>query len=354
MTNKKSLFLTALALVSVGFCSCRRGVTLSGAGATFPAPFYIEASKQYNKLTGVNVSYGGVGSGAGIRNLAEIVVDFAGSDVFMSDRDMAKMPAPVLHIPTCIGGVAMAYNLDGVTKLNLTPRVVTGIYLGEITNWSDPRLSEINPNITLPDQAITVVYRSDGSGTTAVFTGFMSEVDSVWNKRIGAGKSVSIPVGIAAKGNPGVAGVISETKGSIGYIGSEYSLALNVPAARMMNSAGRYMEANIQSIGLSAEMEEFADDTRVVLANSPNPDAYPISTFTWLLVYKEQNYNNRTLEQAQELQRFLRFMIGEEAGISAKKTHYAPLPPVVRGKAEIVISSMTYNGQPIPVPSDDK
>lgn len=343
--------LTVILIAVMGLSSCGDKVTLSGAGATFPAPFYIEASKQYNSLTGMNVSYGGVGSGAGIRNLTEIVVDFAGSDVFMSDKDMAKMPAPVLHIPTCIGGVAMAYNLDGVKELNLTPGLVTRIYLGEITNWNDPKLAEVNPGVALPDQAITVVYRSDGSGTTAVFSGFMSKVDSVWSEKIGEGKSVSIPVGIAAKGNPGVAGVISETVGSIGYIGSEYALALNVPSARMMNSAGRFMEANMRTIELSAEVEEFADDTRVVLSNSSNPDAYPISTFTWLLVYKEQNYNNRTLEQARELQRFLRFMISEEAGVSAKKTHYAPLPAIAREKAMAVISSMTYDGKPIPEPT---
>lgn len=296
----------------------------------------------------MNVSYGGVGSGAGIRNLKEIVVDFAGSDVFVSDKDMQKMPAPILHIPTCIGGVAMAYNLDGIKELNLNPRLVTQIYLGEITNWNDPRLAEINPDVTLPDQPITVVYRSDGSGTTAVFSGFMSQVDSIWKDKIGAGKSVNIPVGIAAKGNPGVAGVISESAGSIGYIGSEYSLALNVPAAKMLNSSGKYMEANMRSIELSAEIDTFADDTRLVLSNSSNPEAYPISTFTWLLVYKEQNYNNRSLEQAQELQRFLRFMISEDAAESARKTHYAPLPQIAKEKAEAVINSMTYDGKPIP------
>lgn len=347
--SKKSLILMVLATLSVaGLTSCKKEITLRGSGATFPAPFYIEASKQYNTLTGMNVSYGGVGSGAGIRNLKEIVVDFCGSDVFMSDEEMKEMPGEVLHIPTCIGGVAMAYNLEGVKELNLTPRLVAQIFLGEITNWNDPKLAEVNPGTTMPDQAITVVYRSDGSGTTAVFSGFMSEVDSVWNEKIGSGKSVNIPVGIAAKGNPGVAGVISETKGSIGYIGSEYSLALNVPAAKMQNSAGKFVEANMQSIALSAEMSSFADDTRVILSNSSNPESYPISTFTWILVYKEQNYNNRTLEQAQELQKFLRFMIGADAAESAKKTHYAPLPTLAREKAEAVISSMTFDGNPIP------
>ena len=348
-TLTKSIILSALVGMSFGLTSCNSdSVTLSGAGATFPAPFYIEATKQYADLTGTNVSYGGVGSGAGIRNLTEISVDFAGSDVFLSDEEMAKMPAPVLHIPTCIGGVAMAYNLKDVAELNLTPALVSEIYQGVITNWNDPKIAAVNPGVTFPDQAITVVYRSDGSGTTAVFSGYMSEVDSVWKEKIGAGKNINLPVGIAAKGNPGVAGVIAETVGSIGYIGSEYSLSLDIPAAKMQNSAGNFVTADINTIALSAQMDTFADDTRVILANSSNADAYPISTFTWLLVYKEQNYNNRTLAQAQALQKFLLFMVGADAAESAKKTHYAPLPDLARQKAEAVIKSMTYDGKPIP------
>lgn len=345
---KKTLVFGILALVAL-MTSCKGGsnVSLSGAGATFPAPFYNDATKQFGEAQGIRVSYGGTGSGAGIRNLQDMTVDFGGTDVFLSDTEITEMPAEVIHIPTCIGGIVMAYNLEGITELKLTPDLVTKIYLGEITNWNDPQLAEVNEGVTLPDQAITVVYRSEGSGTTAVFTGFMSKVNEAWKAGIGEGKSVNFPIGIAAKGNPGVAGVINETVGAIGYIGSEYSLALQIPAAKMMNKTGQYIEANMESISLSGNIANMPDDTRMIISDSDNPDAYPISTFTWLLVYKEQSYNGRTIEQAKALQSFLLYLIGEEGAESAKKTHFAPLPEVARAKAEAAIMSMTFEGKPL-------
>ncbi|MDO5035871.1 MAG: phosphate ABC transporter substrate-binding protein PstS [Porphyromonas sp.] len=337
-----SLVVTLLLASSCG----RDNVILSGAGATFPAPFYSDATKLYDQLSGIKISYGAMGSGAGIRNLEEHTVDFGGTDVFMSDSEMAEMPAEVLHIPTCIGGVVLSYNLDDVPVLNLTPDLVTDIFLGNITNWNDPALAEANPDVILPDQPITVVYRSEGSGTTAVFTGFMSQVSTEWDEAIGAGKSVNFPVGIAAKGNPGVAGVIGQTVGSIGYLGSEYALAMDIVSARMQNRAGKFVEANLETIKLSAD-KDLPDDTRAIISNPTHPDAYPISTMTWVIVYKEQNYYGRSLRHVQELQKFLLFLVGEEGARSASKTHYVPLPLSARKKAEAVIKSMTYNGEPL-------
>lgn len=326
--------------------SCGGGkVSLSGAGATFPAPFYSDATKQYGEETGVRVSYGATGSGAGIRNLQDLTVDFGGTDVFLSDGEMAGMPGEVIHIPTCIGGVVMGYNLPNVAELNLTPAIVTKMYTGEISNWNAPQIAAINPGVVFPDQAITPVYRSEGSGTTAVFSGFMSAVDSIWATTFSKGKSIDFANGIAAKGNPGVAGVINETVGSIGYLGSEYTLALNIPSAKMLNSSGNYVDANMESISLSGDVSDMPDDTRKIISNSANPNAYPISTFTWVIIYKEQSYNNRSVEQAKALQNFLLYMIGDKGAESASKTHFSPLPATARAKAEAAINSMTYGGE---------
>lgn len=344
----KLMRLSVLAVAtSMLLASCGEGgkVSLSGAGATFPAPFYNDATKQYGETVGVRVSYGATGSGAGIRNLQDLTVDFGGSDVFLSDEEMAGMPGEVIHIPTCIGGVVMGYNLPEVAELNLTPALVTKMYTGEITNWNDPQIAAANPGVTFPDQAITPVYRSEGSGTTAVFSGFMSAVDSVWASTFHEGKSIDFTNGIAAKGNPGVAGVINETVGSIGYLGSEYTLALDIPSAKMLNSSGNYVHANMESISLSGDIADMPDDTRKIISNSPNPNAYPISTFTWIILYKEQSYNNRSIEQAKALQDFLLYIVGDEGAESASKTHFSPLPAAARAKAEAAINSMTYDGE---------
>lgn len=357
--SKKFMGAVALASCTLLFNSCDSSI-VSGAGASFPSPFYIEAAKQYasdaqSNPDGVQVSYGAVGSGAGIRNLQDYTVDFGASDVFLSDQEMAKMDQEVLHISTCIGGIVMAYNLSEVPELNLTPEIITQMYLGEITSWDDPQIAEVNPGVDLPSKVVTPIYRSDGSGTTSVFSSYMSEADPKWADRLGAGKSVDFgTIGLAAKGNPGVAGNISEIDGSIGYIGSEYSLALGLPAAKLKNSSGNFVEANMNSISLSGDREDFPDDTRAILANSPHPDAYPISTMTWILVYKEQSYHNRSLKAAKALQEWLLYLIGDKAAESASKTHYSPLPPSAREKARNVILSMTYKGKTLADLNADK
>lgn len=346
---KQFLIYSLLGLALLPWLSgCAGSKTLSGAGATFPAPFYIEVAKQYGDAEGIHVSYGGVGSGAGQRNLAETTVDFGGTDEFLSDEKIAKaMPMPIIHIPTCIGGIVIAYNLEGIEELRLTPEVISGIYTGRITEWNDPAIRELNPDITLPDQRVIPIYRTDGSGTTFVFSSYMSKVDSVWREELGAAKTLDIKVGNAAKGNPGVAGVISSTPGAIGYIGSEYSMALGIPAAAIRNRSGHFIAPTMESISLSANLSDFPDDTRVMIADSPDPDAYPISTMTWLIVYKEQSYGHRSLESARLLQDFLYYIVGEETHEAARKTHYASLPPLALEKARAVIASMTYQGKPL-------
>ena len=227
----------ALAIVSCGGNATngsREAQELSGAGATFPLPFYNVVFENFSQVNGDVVAYGGIGSGGGVRNLRDKIVDFAGSDAFLSDKEMSEM-APVVHIPTCMGAVVLAYNLDGVKELKLSGEVIADIFAGNIKMWNDERLVALNPDVTLPAEAIIPVFRSDGSGTTFVFTDYLTKVSPMWREKFGAGKSVNFPSGQAAKGNPGVAGVIKQTKNSIGYVGSEYAFAQKIPYALVKN-----------------------------------------------------------------------------------------------------------------------
>jgi phosphate transport system substrate-binding protein len=337
------------AIIFVAFLinySCSSGEKISGAGATFPAPFYNIVFKDYAKTSGNDVTYGAIGSGGGIRSLKDKTADFGASDVFLSDEEKAEMGAEVVHIPTALGAVSLSYNLPEISgkDLKLTAEIISDIFRGKITRWNDEKLKAINPDLNLPDKAITPVYRSDGSGTTFVFSDYMSKADSLWKADIGTGKSLKFPAGIAAKGNPGVAGIIAETAGAIGYIGSEYALALSIPSAVVMNSSGNFVKADNESISLAADID-IPDDTRVMITNSSNPKAYPISTFTWIIVYKEQNYNNKSLEKAQALVGLLDFVTGKEGQDVATKTHYAPLSGKALEKTKAAIGTITYDGQ---------
>lgn len=341
----KNLLFIAIAAV-IALTSCNSSPKLSGAGATFPAPYYNLVFKKFTETSGSNVTYGAVGSGGGIRSLKDKTVDFGATDVFLSDKELQEMGSDVLHIPTALGAVVVSYNLPEIKDLKLNSALISKIYRGEITNWNDEQIKALNPGLNLPNQAITPVYRSDGSGTTSVFSEYMSKTDSLWNKDLGTGKSIKFKFGVAAKGNPGVAGIVKETVGSIGYIGSEYALALNIPSALLQNSSGNFVAANDKSISASAETE-IPDDTRLIITNSNNPEAYPISTFTWIIVYKEQNYNKRTVEQAKTLASLLQFIISKDGQDLGIKTHYAPLSAKAVEKTDAIIKSMTFDGQPI-------
>lgn len=345
---RKILFfaLSAILLASCGGQKKDGSVKLSGAGATFPEPFYKIATREFSKTSGNDVTYGGVGSGAGIRSLSDKTVDFGATDVFLSDKELSDMGAEVVHIPTALGAVVLSYNLPDIKELKLTAEVVSDIYLGKIISWNDAKIKALNPDLQLPNKGITPVYRSDGSGTTAVFSEYMSRVNPDWSTNIGTGKSLKFPVGVAAKGNTGVAGIISQTEGAFGYIGSEYALALNIPSALMQNSSGNFIKADVKSISASAEIDLPAD-MRVVISNSANPEAYPISTFTWIIAYKEQNYNGRSAASAKALSAMLKYIIGSEGQTAATKTFYAPLSQKALANTETIINSLTYNGVPV-------
>lgn len=336
----------ALAVVSCGGSTnksgARKAQELSGAGATFPLPFYNVVFEQFGQVNGDQVAYGGIGSGGGVRNLRDKIVDFAGSDAFLSDKEMAEM-APVVHIPTCMGAVVVAYNLPDVAELNLSGPVVAEIFAGVIRRWDDERIAALNPGLVLPAADIIPTYRSDGSGTTYVFTDYLSKVSEEWKQAYGAGKSVNFPVGQAAKGNPGVAGVIAQTPYSIGYVGSEYAFAQRIPYAKMMNARGELVEPTAESISAAAA-GTIPADTRCSITNADAAGAYPISTFTWLIIYKEQHYANRTREQAVATLDLVRYILSDEVQRITSEVHYAPLPAKAKELSLENLKAVTYDG----------
>jgi len=334
--KKIGLFLAFALMTATAFCQSE--ISLSGAGATFPLPFYNMAFGNYTKATGEKVTYGGVGSGAGIKSLTDKVVDFGATDAFLSDADLKAMPATIVHIPTCSGAVVVSFNLPGITEIKMTPEILVDILLGEIKNWDNASLKKLNPGVKFPNLAITVVYRSDGSGTTNMFTDYLTKV--------GVGKSVKWPVGIGAKGNPGVAGTVHQTVGAIGYIGSEYAFAEKISSVALRNQAGKFIKASIASIS-AAGKSEIPADTRTMLTNSPAASAYPISGFTWLILYKEQAYNKRSLAQVKATLKLIEYMVSPAAQSIASKVNYAPLPPAVVAKAKAILRTVTYDGKPV-------
>ncbi len=321
-------------------------VTLTAAGATFPMPYYNMVFKDYTSKTGTLLTYGGIGSGGGIRSLTDKVVDFGATDAYLEDDKLAEMPGEVVHIPTVLGAVVIAYNLPGVDDLKLSDVLLEKIFMGEITRWNDPQLKSNNPGANLPDKEITFIHRSDGSGTTYIFSDYMTKVSQKWADAVGTGKSLQWPVGMGAKGNPGVAGTISSTEGAIGYIGSEYAFAQKIQTAKVQNSAGNYISPTIASVSAAAQ-GAIPADTRIMLTNSDDPNSYPISGFTWIILYKEQNYNNRSKEQALATVSFLDWLVNDEAQSQAEKVHYAPLPVAAAEKAKAILRTVTFDGTPL-------
>ena len=323
----------------------RKAQELSGAGATFPLPFYNAVFEQFAETKGDAVAYGGIGSGGGVRNLRDKIVDFAGSDAFLTDKEMADMN-PVIHIPTCMGAVVLAYNLEGVEELRLTGEITADIFAGNIKMWNDERIKSLNPQALLPNEAIIPVFRSDGSGTTFVFTDYLTKVSQMWASKFGAGKSVNFPVGQAAKGNPGVASVIKQTKNSIGYVGSEYAFAQKIAYAKIQNQDGEFVAPSAASISAAAS-GNIPSDTRTSITNSAAKGAYPISTFTWMIIYKEQNYSDRSKEQAMATLDLIQYILSDEAQKITAFVHYAPLPTKAKEISLDNLKTVTYNGEAI-------
>ncbi|MBA4419227.1 MAG: phosphate ABC transporter substrate-binding protein PstS [Syntrophus sp. (in: bacteria)] len=322
------------------------GQELLGAGATFPQPLYSKMFDAYNQQYSVKVNYQGIGSGGGINQLIKKTVDFGGTDAFMTEKEMKDAGAPVLHIPTSLGAVVITYNLPGSPKLKFSPDVIGDIFLGKITKWNDPRVASANPGIKLPDLAISVVHRADGSGTTYIFSEYLCKVNKDWKEKIGVGKSLNWPAGqIGQKGNPGVAGYVKQTPGSIGYVELIYALQNKMVYGTIKNKAGKFIEPTVKAVSLAANVK-LPDDTNASLTDTPAPDGYPISSFTWLIFYKEQNYGGKTKEKAETLAKLLKWMIGDGQKY-VEPLQYSPLAKEAVAKADTILRSMTYKGVPL-------
>lgn len=306
--------------------STASGADLTGAGATFPYPIYSKWFGDYATTTGVKINYQSIGSGGGIRQLTEGTVDFGASDAPMTDAELAKTKVPILHFPTVLGAVVITYNLTGLTKpLNLNGDVIAQIFAGKITKWSDSRIATLNPGVQLPAKDILVVHRSDGSGTTYIFSDYLSAVSTAWAAAPGKGKELSWPVGIGAKGNEGVAGQVKQTEGAIGYTELAYAKQNHLATAAVANQAGEYVAPSIESAtaaaaGVSAKLPANSD-FRISIVNAPGAGAYPMASFTWLLIPK----TIPNAKKHKQLTDFLRWYLtkGEQ---SAASLDYAPLP----------------------------
>ena len=326
--------LVAATMVLAAGAACSGGQDLNGAGATFPYPIYSKWFSDYARETGVRINYQSIGSGGGIRQLTEGTVDFGASDAPMSDAEMAKLKAPVLHLPTVLGAVVVTYNVPGVdAALKLSGPVLADIFLGKITKWDDSRIAALNEGATLPSSDILVVHRSDGSGTTYIFSDYLAAVSPAWKSAPGKGKELSWPTGLGAKGNEGVAGQVKQMPGAIGYVELAYAKQNGLPYASIQNAAGGFVAPTIESVTAAAAgaASDLPADTdyRISIVNAPGADAYPISSFTYLLVYA----NQPDAKKGKALVGFLNWYL-REGEKSAAALDYAPLPPSIVAQLE--------------------
>jgi len=343
--SKIVVWLSAVVLLLATVACNNNGgsVTLQGAGASFPSPLYQKWLSEYGKLhANVKIDYQSIGSGGGIKQLKEQTVDFGASDAPMTDADLKSAPGEILHVPTVLGAVVITYNLAGMKQpLRFSPEALADIFLGKIKKWNDPKIAADNPGVTLPTSDITVIHRSDSSGTSAVFTDYLSKVSPEWKEKVGAGVSPSWPIGIGGKGNEGVTGQVKNTPNTIGYIELVYAVKNNLPVAHIKNASGNFIEPSIDAVtaAAAASAASMPDDLRVSITNAAGPQAYPISSYTYILVYK----NQKDAAKGKALVDFLWWGIhdGETFG---KELQYAPLPADVVKKAERKINAVTANG----------
>lgn len=335
------LFMCILVILHPGLIYAQP--IINGAGATFPSPLYFKWIDEYTKHVPSRITYRETGSSEGIRLLLARDVDFGATDVPLTDKDTNKTPEALLHIPTCIGAVAIIYNLEGNPILRLTPAVLTDIFLGKITMWSDPKIKEINPDINIRQIKINVVHRSEGSGTTFLLTDYLSQASIDWKKSIGCGQVVRWPVGIGVKENSGVASLVKKIPGSVGYVSLNYAIKNNLAAAALQNVSGFFINPAVASASAAAALDS-PGGREESLINSRVAHAYPICGFTYLIVYRDQFYRDYSDERARALVGFLRWCI-HEGQQYAEQLFYAPLPQATVAKVEKVIGSITYKGK---------
>ena len=325
MIRTARVMLTALILMT---CASAQ-TALNGAGATFPYPMYSKWFSEYNKKhPGVQINYQSIGSGGGIRQVIAGTVDFGATDGPMTDEQLGKAKTKILHIPSVLGAVVPAYNIPGVNaELKFTGEVLANIFLGKISTWNDLAIAKLNPGVNLPSQPIVVVHRSDGSGTTFIFTDYLSKVSPEWKSAVGKGTSVSWKTGMGGKGNEGVAGYIRNIKGSIGYVELIYALQNKIAYGSVQNAAGNFVKASLESTTAAAASAEMPADFRVSITNAPGKQAYPIASFTWLLVPQQSKDGNK----GRIIREFIEWMASEGQSL-ASQLSYAPLPKEVAAK----------------------
>ncbi len=330
-----------------------QNVSLNGAGASFPYPLYAKYFSEYNKLTGVRVNYQSIGSGGGIRQLFAQTVHFGASDAPLSDDKIAefekKFGTKVIHVPTALGAVVPSYNIPGVSDtLKFSGQVIADIYLGKIKKWNDAAIAKLNPGVKLPPLPITVVHRSDGSGTSYIFTEYLSKVSPEWKEKVGKGKSVSWPVGLGGKGNEGVAGLVSQTPGAIGYTELIYAIKNNIKFGAVQNKAGKFVLASLESVKAAADLKDFPQDTRVSLTNTPAPEGYPIASFTWLLLYRDLDKDHavKSAAEAKAVADLVWWVIHDGQQYN-EKLLYAGLPEVAVKISEANLATLRYQGKPV-------
>ncbi len=333
----KKTLLVSLLLFFVGSLHAQSGqVLLNAAGATFPYPIYSKWFDEYHKLhPNIQINYASVGSGAGIRQVLAGTVDFGASDGPMSDEQLAQAKMKILHFPTVLGAAVPSYNIPGVNaELNFTPQALAGIYLGTITKWNDPAITSANPGVNLPGNDILVVHRSDGSGTTYIWTDYLSKVSDAWKNKVGRNTSVNWPTGLGGKGNEGVTGLIQQTPNSIGYVELIYALQNHLPYGKVKNAAGTFVKADLAGVSAAAAgaAKDMPADFRVSITNAPGKTAYPISSFTWLLIPTQiQDATKREV-----IKGFLHWMMTDGQNF-AEGLSYARLPrPVVEKETKAI------------------
>jgi phosphate transport system substrate-binding protein len=313
-------------------------MTINGAGATFPYPIYSKWFDEYAKVDpSVRFNYQSIGSGGGQKQILAQTVDFGASDGPMSDDNLAKAPGKLLHIPTVAGADVVAYNLPGNPVLKLDPDAIAGVFLGQIKKWNDPKIAALNPGIKLPDQDIVVVHRSDGSGTTYIWTDYLSKISSEWKQKVGTNTSVNWPTGLGGKGNEGVAGQIKQTPGALGYVELIYAVQNKMPYADMKNASGEFMKASLESITAAMATAQIPDDFRFSMTNAPGKDAYPIAGATWLLVYEQQ----KDAMKGKKLVEFLKWAM-KDGEKMARDLQYAPLPEKVQERVLKRVDEIKY------------
>jgi len=341
----KSLKLAVVALAAscMTLAASAQDNTLLGAGSTFVYPLF---SKMFSQYTASKVNYQSIGSGGGILQLTNKTVDFGDSDAPLNADQTAKMSAPVLHIPMTSGAVIVTYNIPGVkAALNLTGKDLADIYLGKITMWNSPEIKATNKGVNLPETPIMVIHRSDGSGTSFIFTDYLTKVNADWAKKVGKASAVNWPAGLGGKGSEGVAGLVKQTPGAIGYVELAYALQNHMPVANIQNKSGKFIQPTIEATTLASNVT-IPGDSKVSITDTDNPKGYPIASFTWALIYKEQNYNGRSKARATELLKLLWWNI-HTGQADCAPLNYAPLSKSAVKVAEKILKSATFDGKAI-------